>query len=192
MSNPEFDVIVVGAGIAGSALALSLVGNGLRLALVEARPIDSEIVLPQQGVDSYDARVSAITPASSSLLEQLGCWQTIVSARTCPYRAMNVWDAEGTGSIQFDARELDVPALGHIVENRLLTAALLGGLEASEVKLFSPARVANLVRESGQSPTLELEDGRCLTGRLLVGADGALSRIRELAEFRTGRHELIV
>lgn len=186
MSSPDFDVLVVGAGIAGGSLLRSLLGSGLRLALIEAHPIATEMPVIAAGVTGYDARVSAITPASEKMLARLGVWEQVRRSRACAYQHMRVWDAEGTGSITFDAAELDVPALGHIVENRLLTAALLQDIElGNEVTLFNPARLQGLRRNTLQQPVLQLEDGREISGRLLVAADGALSRIRELADFRT-------
>jgi 2-octaprenylphenol hydroxylase len=186
MSSPDFDVIVVGAGIAGGALLRSLLGSGLRLALVEANPIAGEWTRNSSGVGGFDSRVSAITPASAQALDTLGIWSQVCDGRVCAYRHMHVWDAEGTGSIDFDAAQLDVPALGHIVENSLLTAALLKDIDqASDVTLFNPARLQGLRRDELQNPILQLEDGREISGRLLVAADGALSRIRELADFNT-------
>jgi 2-octaprenylphenol hydroxylase len=197
MSGPDFDVLVVGAGIAGGALVRSLRDSGLRIALVELNPIAGELPAPGSGARGFDSRVSAITPASSKLLDALGVWKLVRDHRACPYQHMRVWDAEGTGGINFDAAELDVPALGHIVENRLLTAALLQDIEKNDqLTLFNPARVLGLRCDELQHPILELEDGREISGHLLVAADGALSRIRELAQFRTrewdyGHHALV-
>ncbi len=197
MSSPDFDVLVVGAGIAGGALVRSLLGSGLRIALVEANPMVCELPALEPGVAGFDSRVSAITPASSQVLDALGVWKQVSDHRACPYQHMRVWDAEGTGGIGFDAAELDVAALGHIVENRLLTAALLQDVgQADQVTLFNPARVQGLRRDESQHPILALEDGQELSTRLLVAADGALSRIRDLANYRTrewdyGHHALV-
>ena len=198
MSDPDYDVVIVGAGIAGAALACALEGAGLRLALIEARDISttassSGVVT---GPDDYDTRVSAITPASQAFLARLGAWAQLPGERICPYRSMRVWDAEGTGEIGFEAAELDAPVLGHIVENGQLTAALLTGISRRrDLALYAPARLAGVETET-DCVSVDLEEGGSLTARLLVAADGALSRVREFAHFRTrewdyGQHALV-
>jgi 2-octaprenylphenol hydroxylase len=200
MPAPEFDVVIVGGGIAGAALARALDGSGLTLALVEARPLPREdFTAPgaARSVDDFDPRVSAITPSSQGLIDRLGAWQDLVGGRLCPYRAMEVWDADGTGRIDFDAAEVDAPLLGHIIENRLITSALLQGLHRRpDVTVFDGVKLADLGLADGESAALELEDGARLTARLLVAADGALSPVRRLAGFRTrewdyGHHALV-
>jgi 2-octaprenylphenol hydroxylase len=197
VSSPEFDVVIVGAGIAGGALVRALQGSQLNLALIEANPIAAARANPAPGVAGFDARVSAITPASQRLLESLGSWDAVSAQRLCPYRHMQVWDAEGTGQIEFDAGELDVPELGHIVENRVLTSALLEDVASLPgVSLFNPARLQALQPEPNDRHRLLLEDGRELTAGLVVAADGALSRVRDLAAFQTrewdyGHHAMV-
>jgi 2-octaprenylphenol hydroxylase len=109
----------------------------------------------------------------------------MVELGVSPYRAMRVWDAAGSGSIHFDAADLGQPDLGHIVENRVTRLALWERLEGLEtVHLLSPAGVAAM--ELGAAgPRLILEDGRGLDARLLVGADGRESRVREHAGIHT-------
>jgi 2-octaprenylphenol hydroxylase len=179
-------VVIVGAGIAGSALAVALSGSGLGLALVEARPADAEPVPLEPGLDGFDARVSALTPRSQSMLAGLGVWDTIAAWRCCPYQHMTVWDADGTGAIDFDCAEVGAPVLGHIVENRLLVSALLRQVAGCrDIDFHNPARVAGCSRADGQGVQLSLEDGRELHAGLLVAADGALSPLREMLGFGT-------
>ncbi|MEH6568466.1 MAG: UbiH/UbiF/VisC/COQ6 family ubiquinone biosynthesis hydroxylase [Halioglobus sp.] len=188
--NPRFDVTIIGAGIAGSALAGVLSGHGLSIALVEGQPlaaaetaIESE---SERTVSGFDARVSALTPNSQALLSSIGAWDGIAAQRVCPYRHMTVWDADGTGIIEFDCADVSVPELGHIVENRVIVNALLGRVRnAKDITVFNPARLAMCsVLESGGCQ-VELEDGRRFLTGLLVAADGALSKVRTLLEFET-------
>ncbi len=190
----KYDVCVVGAGIAGSALAASLQGHNLRIALLEANPINVDWQVDSEGAAGFDARVSAITPASQSFLSEIGVWEPVVSERACSYSNMQVWDGEGTGSINFSAREVGAQQLGFIVENRVLTRALLRALiNAEEVDILERTRVEAIAMDS--SPSLLLEGGTALHCELVVAADGALSRLRELGQFKTrewdyGHHAL--
>jgi len=183
---PRFDVVIVGAGISGSALAAALSGQGLSIALLEAsRPDVGE--LPQaMGLADFDTRVSALTPRSRALLEQLGAWQSLADYRLCPYGHMTVWDGEGTGRIDFDAAEVGAGALGYIVENRALVRALLDCVAgAPDVQLHCPATLESCAHLPDGAIQLQLAGGEVLEAKLLVAADGALSRVRELAGFAT-------
>ncbi|WP_295386526.1 UbiH/UbiF/VisC/COQ6 family ubiquinone biosynthesis hydroxylase [uncultured Thiodictyon sp.] len=169
--------MVVGGGMVGAAFALACAGKGLTIALVEARP-------PQRTwpAGEIDLRVSALSRASQRLLQRLGVWGRIAELGASPYRQMRVWDAVGGGSIHFDAADLGEPDLGHIVENRAIQLALWERLETRpELNLVCPASIADLQR-SPDGTRLVLADGRTLGARLLVGADGRDSLIRELAQ----------
>ena len=187
MAEPQcFDIAIIGAGIAGSALAAALSGNGLSIALVEAAPLVVTDLPEGIALDSFDPRVSALTPRSAGLLQSLGAWEKIAAYRHCPYRHMTVWDAEGTGQIEFDCAEVDAPALGHIVENRSIVSALATRvLAATDITLFSPARLESCEQRESEPVRVQLESGEALAADLLVAADGALSRVREMIGFDT-------
>jgi 2-octaprenylphenol hydroxylase len=103
---------------------------------------------------------------------------------------MTVWDAEGTGRIEFDAAEMRAEALGTIVENRHIVRALFNALEASPATIVSSAKVAGWLAsgpngEGGGAPGICLEDGQQLRARLVGTADGAQSRLRQLVGLPT-------
>lgn len=182
----QFDVAIIGAGIAGSALAVALSGSGLSIALVEAQPLQRPTLPQELTLNSFDSRVSALTPKSIALLDRLGAWQAVSGYRHCAYGHMSVWDADGTGRIEFDCAELDVPVLGHIVENRVIVDALLARIgELDDIICFSPERLENCQRLDSGLMSLQLAGGECLEAGLVVGADGALSRVREMLDFKT-------
>lgn len=176
----RFDLIVVGAGMVGSALACALADSGLKLALLDAQSLQP-VPEPLSG-SGYDPRVSALSAASEQILRRLGAWQQIPSSRRCAYRHMCVWDAEGTGEVRFDARSLNELRLGHIVENWQVQNALLAVLQGLPVELLGDSRVQGLVQED-DGWRLNLDDGRQLHAPLILAADGARSQLRDLAGF---------
>jgi len=181
-----FDVIIVGAGLVGSAMACTLAadkaGENLRIAVVEA---GAEVGIFSG--ENFDPRVVALTHASQTLLDSVGAWSLIQDQRACPYTDMDVWDAEGTGSIHFDCHEVQQHSLGHIVENSVVTRALLARLAAyPQITLMRPARVSVLYRDdTNKTQSVILEDGRKLSASILLAADGANSKVRELANMPT-------
>jgi 2-octaprenylphenol hydroxylase len=179
-STQALDIVIVGGGIVGSALAAACVGQGLAIAVLEARP-PARTWPP----DTIDARVSALNRASQRILSRLGAWERIAELGVSPYLEMLVWDAVGGGRIHFDSADLGEPNLGHIVENRVIQLALWEQLEQAQgVELVSPARITDLSL-SDERAEVTLHDGRQLTARLLVGADGRDSLVRELAGIGT-------
>ena len=174
MSRRELDAIVVGAGVAGTASALGLARAGLAVALVEPREP------PTWRADEPDLRVFAIAPDNAALLGRLGAWEAIAGARVQPYRGMQVWDAGGGRPLAFDADRLGRRELGWIIENRLLVDRLWTEARQAGVRMHCPDRITGL--EQGlEGASVELESGRRLRARLVVGADGGASRVRELA-----------
>ncbi|MBK1648645.1 UbiH/UbiF/VisC/COQ6 family ubiquinone biosynthesis hydroxylase [Rhabdochromatium marinum] len=176
MTSPHsdhFDLVIVGGGMVGAALACACRDLDLRIALIDAQP-------PQRDwpADSVDQRVSALSRASEQLLRRLGAWPRMQALGVSPYREMVVWEGLGAGEIQFDSAWLGEPNLGHIVENRVTRLALWEQLEqAPTISLLCPAKVERF--ECGSETTqLHLSDGRTLSAGLLIGADGRDSRVR--------------
>lgn len=87
------DLVIVGAGMVGSALALALEGSGLEVLLVDGGSLD---VAPFKPEAPYEPRVSALSEASRRILQRLHAWDGIVARRAEPYREMQVWDGSGT------------------------------------------------------------------------------------------------
>ncbi|WP_346300519.1 FAD-dependent monooxygenase, partial [Halomonas sp. BM-2019] len=178
------EVVIVGAGMVGAALACLLGEAGVEVALVDAREalLDPDAV----GRGQPGRRVSALTPVSRRLLEGLGAWPWMAARRVSPYRFMQVWDAEGSGEVSFSAEQAGVPTLGHIVENDVTLAALERRLVAlPSVRPLLGSRVAGLEPAAEGRRRVRLADGRGLVAPLVVAADGARSPLRELAGIET-------
>lgn len=177
----DYDLIVVGAGMVGAALACVLGREGRRVAV-----LDRALPPPFDANGDVGLRVSSISPASRRLLGIAGAWPAIAAVRISPYVRMEVWDSgPPRGEIAFDAAELGVAELGHVVENLLLQDALLArARELPGVTLYAPAQPRALDLDDGAA-RVTLDDGRTLTARLVVGADGADSGVRALAGIAT-------
>ena len=181
------DIVVVGGGVVGAACALALAKLGLEVALVEGRePV-------RWSVDVPDLRVYAFAPDNAVLLDGLGAWEPVRSARAQAYRRMRVWDASGGGELSFDADLLGRDQLGWIVENNLLVDRLWAALPAAGVRLHCPARVESMEQDGASAEAggvrLRLDDGSRLEARLAIAADGADSTLRELAGLRVSTHD---
>jgi 2-octaprenylphenol hydroxylase len=175
------DLLIVGAGMVGSALALALQGSGLQVLLLDGSPMS---VKPYDSQAAFEPRVSALSAASQRILDRLGVWDGIVTRRTSPYTDMHVWDGSGTGQIHFSAASLHAEVLGHIVENRVVQDALLDRLHDCDLGLLANARLEQM-RRSGDDWLLSLADGRTLRAPLVIAADGANSAVRRLTGVAT-------
>ncbi|MCO5101338.1 MAG: FAD-dependent monooxygenase [Burkholderiaceae bacterium] len=183
------DVAVVGRGAVGVAAALALSSAGLSTVLVGARPGSDAI----DESDAWDLRVFALSPATRRLLESIGAWQSLDMQRVAPVYDMRVFPAFGSqdDELHFSAYESCIEALAWIVEQRNLMRALddaqhAAGLrivderfEGFETPAENPAHSASAVPAA--SVRLMLEGGRRIEARLVVGADGAASRVRQAA-----------
>lgn len=166
------DVIIVGGGMVGASLAVALARAGLKVSLVERqapveRPLDAPI----------DLRISAINRRSEGWLQRLGVMDVINHQRITPYHTLRCF--EGTQApLDFTAAEIQQQHLGFMMENIEIQRALWQNLPDS-VQLCCPADVKTLT-QNAEIATLELTDGQLLQAKLVIAADGALSKIRQL------------
>ncbi|MEJ2310086.1 MAG: UbiH/UbiF/VisC/COQ6 family ubiquinone biosynthesis hydroxylase [Gammaproteobacteria bacterium] len=184
MTARDFDIVIAGGGMVGAAVACALCGNGLRIAVVEkqAPPLD----WPREEID---LRVSAINHASQHLLENIGAWDAIRERGIQPYREMRVWDQPSIGDIHFDSAAIGESDLGHIIQNRAIQAALWERMQAcDDIALLTPAVITQMDEEPG-GLSLLLDDGSRLACRLAVAADGASSRLRDMAGISVDVHD---
>jgi len=177
----KYDIIIVGGGMVGTSLACALGDSSLSIALIESHT--PHYNWPEE---SYDLRVSAITRASQSLLDNLGVWESIRTVRTTAYQNMQVWDASGSGNIHFDSADIGEANLGHIVENRIINKALLERAKSSSnINIFCPAKPEQLTLTNdplqSNPAKLQLDDGTQLEAKLIIGADGGQSWVRQQA-----------
>ena len=193
--EPVYDAAVVGAGIVGLAAAVALARDGHRIALVERTPPER-----LRGALGFDLRSVALTPASADFLRALG---GVEETDLTPIEAMHVWEYDGSGSLRFErddaldslngadvharrargttvgiasGRPVERGPLALVAENSVL-AARLWGVAADCLDIISPASVIGLA----QGPDALVLEGPDVAARLVIGADGANSIVRKLA-----------
>ncbi len=184
----DVDIAIVGGGIAGSALALALKDSGYKLCVIDPNPIAAKQPKLDYSVAGFDARVFALNLASMQFLRRLSAWPAIEASRCQHFSRMFVADGEGTGHCEMQSHEIGEQQLGAIVEHNLLHFSLLQALEHSMnlIKLAS-VTVERLVPEdmAGFNNRLILSDGRTVRTKLVVGADGGNSWVRQQGVFDT-------
>ncbi len=177
----DFDVVIVGGGIVGLSFACELADANFSVALIERnklRPISDQ---------EPDCRVSAINRYALKRFNQTGVSQSTLMQRACVFDKMFVWDQKGAGQIQFDSAELGVSELGIIIENSVLQHMLLERVKAAgNIHCFCPQEIEQInyqqkVEDGDALSTITLSSGVVLSAKLLVGADGATSKVREVA-----------
>ncbi|CAL1715318.1 unnamed protein product [Somion occarium] len=190
------DIVIVGGGPAGLALATALgscrnIQASLRVVLVEASDLSKvkQWSLPE----GYSNRVSSITNASRGFLQDIGAWPMVEVSRTGPVEEIQVWDGVSDARITFSASEM-LPAqstveLSRLTENLNLQRALLHRLSSlGAVELVDRVKVQSIIQENTEGstwPLVHLSDGRVIRTRLLVGADGPNSPVRTYAGIKS-------
>jgi 2-octaprenyl-3-methyl-6-methoxy-1,4-benzoquinol hydroxylase len=181
-----FDIAVVGAGMVGAALATGLGRNGFRVALIDFA--DAPEFVPGS---TPDIRVSALSAGSERYLQSLQAWDTVLAMRATPYRRLAVWDQSAhpftrllpkpLARVEFNADKLGASHLGHIVENSVTQAALWQAASAQpNITLMPGVAVTDLIQNHDHAQ-LDLDNNTAIRATLVVGADGAQSRMRDLA-----------
>ncbi len=175
----EFDVIIVGSGIVGAATALALSQKTrLNIAVVDAAAMssvwDPAITSP---------RVSAFSLAAINIFKRLTLWESMCKKRVSPYTKMHVWDAQDNADIQFNCVDVQEKTLGYIIEDTVVRSSILQALAAKQAVTFLTSCTVKKLTCLQNKVELDIESCgaiKTVTARLVIGADGANSMVREL------------
>ncbi|WLI78307.1 3-demethoxyubiquinol 3-hydroxylase [Kosakonia sp. H02] len=175
MTNQSTEVAIVGGGLVGGALALGLAQHGFAVTVIEKHePVAFDATAQP------DVRISAISASSVALLRGLGVWENIQAMRCHPWRQLETWEWENA-HVLFDARDLKLPLLGYMVENNVLQRALWDALQAHPLVTLRTTGTLSALQTHSDYQELLFDDGDTLMVKLVVGADGANSWVRQAA-----------
>ena len=169
----DFEVVVIGAGVVGSSLALSLAKEGVDVCLIDKGT-------PEIKEDISRGRTAALNLASQNILEKLGVKRGIENYLT-PFKNIYVWDSDGTSSLEFSSDEIGQPKLGDVVTNNAILSSIFLLLpNHKNLRFLSGDRLKTLDPQE-ESIKVCTEGGENISCKLVVGADGGLSSVRELS-----------
>ena len=173
----DYDLLIAGGGLAGNCLALALKNTGLRMAIVEANTRE------QLSVSPAGDRALALAAGTVMMLEALGIWQGISHAATA-IKQIHISDRGHFGKTRLSAQKENVDALGYVITARNIESHVANQAAEAGIELISPARVVGLM--SGDNEVcVSLKQGNDslnVSAKLLVGADGGLSSVRQLLD----------
>jgi ubiquinone biosynthesis UbiH/UbiF/VisC/COQ6 family hydroxylase len=181
MATLSYDVVILGAGIAGAGLAAALADSGLEVALVEPR-------VTQAPGDAWDSRIYAVSPGAVAFLAASGAWERMDALRIAHIETMRVYGDHASASLEFNAYDAGLGELAHIAESGRMQYALWQRIaELPNVTVHHASCVG--FNADSSHVALSLSSGPTLTTRLAVGADGARSWLREAAGIAVRVHD---
>ncbi|PCI71160.1 MAG: 2-octaprenyl-6-methoxyphenyl hydroxylase [Piscirickettsiaceae bacterium] len=174
----DYDVIIIGGGMVGGCLGLALSQSSLRVAIVESRE------LTEKQSDSAGKRAIALSWGSRRILEQLNIWRPVNDAAMA-IKHIHVSDKGHFGKTRLSAASQNVDALGYVVEAVKIEAVVANSLKQSNIDSLCPASLVDyVVHDDSADVTISLNGKeKTLSCKLLVGADGGLSKVRECGAF---------
>jgi len=173
--HSDYDLLICGGGLVGASLALMLKPLGLRVALIEAQPFSGA------AHPSFDERTTALSNSTRRIFEAINAWP-LLQPQVTPIKRIHVSDQGRFGFARLSAEEQGIAAMGYVVANHHMGAALWQRLQQEQIEVIAPARVTHVnIAETARSIVLDTGAGgeRTLITRLVIAADGAHSVVRD-------------
>ncbi|MDH5649173.1 MAG: 2-octaprenyl-6-methoxyphenyl hydroxylase [Gammaproteobacteria bacterium] len=182
----DYDLIIIGGGLAGASLACALAGSSLHIAVVEAIPASSDDQL------SYDDRTTALAYSSRRIFEGIGVWRQIEQEGACPIHHILISDRGHFGFTRLHAVEAGLDALGYVATNRVMGRALSNVMQAANnIELLCPATIeqVKITADYASCSIRQRQQTRTISARLVVVAEGGRSGLREVLGIASKRKD---
>ncbi len=176
MITEQTDIIISGAGLTGCTLAALLAKQGISSTIIES----SNSAFKSSSARK-DPRILSLTPATKRILSSIDIWHQLPVGKIGGFEKIHIWDDDTKADIVFNCSDVCAPALGYIVGQAVLQEVLEKLINSIPIiNTMTGVTIASYIEDDGMI-NCELSDGRVIKSRLLVGADGANSQIRNLA-----------
>ena len=179
----KLDIIVNGSGMVGSACALGMAQLGLTVGVV----FNKEKYIKYRKEDPISMQSCAVNINSEMLLTKIGTWSWIKKQRINTYNKLEVTE-EPNDRLTFESSKCGLPYLGHFIENRIIETANINKYDEQENINLLPNLIESFNTDEDKT-IVTFEDGEQIETRLLIGADGSNSFVREHAGIKTKGHE---
>ncbi len=174
MTRPEenFDAIVIGAGVAGATLALDLGKAGFAVALLESQPINALLER------ASDGRTTALGLGNVQYYDRLGIGE-VIRDQSGTIDEIRIADQDSPAYLHYHHELVSEDPMGFVLENGVFRKALMDEIAKEKtIEIFDNVQWKSIKQDS-HFAQVALKDGRALTAKIIIAADGKKSAVRD-------------